>query len=79
MGDEAKMLAVAKAVTLAMLDRIARDASCDICDDLDDAYGDDDPGDRPHVQECPLFGFDHSEDFYRLKAWCHAKEGAGDG
>lgn len=60
---------VAKKVLLAALANLEYFSHCDFCGA---GEPDDDGGDKPHSDECPLFGFDMTVDVERLKAW--AKE-----
>lgn len=60
---------IAKRVLLEAIERLEHFCRCDFCKA---GECDDDGGDQDHSEECPLWGFDMTDDLERLKAW--AKE-----
>ena len=58
-------LTVAKKVLQAALANLEHNSHCDFCE----AGTSEDDDAKLHSDECPLFGYDKTVDFERLKAW----------
>ena len=57
---------VARGVLLATIEYIEYYSACPFCEA---GECDDDGGDKNHTTECPLFGYDMTNDIERLREW----------
>lgn len=65
-GEDAGFTNIARACLKATIEYIEFYSACPWCEC---GTADDDGGDRPHTEECPLHGYDETVAVERLKKW----------